>query len=138
MNLKVLLHVCDAYYCDYLTHTTFRFYLNDFQLKYPFSFLILRFLPQNHLALLKDRFLKKILLKRAKTLSLKTFLLKTPSFLSSNDHSCFELTLSPKDPYFLNSWFTCTSLYSNNVSRDISTPRLSLPVNVCLSHWRIA
>ena len=32
-----------------------------------FQFNILRFLLQNQLALLKDRFLKKVLLKRAKT-----------------------------------------------------------------------
>ena len=94
---------------------------NDFQLKYPFPFLILRFLLQNHIALLKDRFLKKMLLKRAKTHRLKHFYWKLPHFLSPNDPSFFELILSPKDPYFLNSWFTCTSLYTNNVSRDIST-----------------
>ena len=38
------------------THSTS---LNQFSVKYRFSFPILRFLPQNHLALLKDRFLKK-------------------------------------------------------------------------------
>ena len=49
-------------------HITFRFYLIDFRLNYRFPFPILRFFyPQNHLALLKDRFLKKLLLKRAKT-----------------------------------------------------------------------
>ena len=34
---------------------------------YRLSFPILRFLPLNHLAVLKDRFLKKMLLERAKT-----------------------------------------------------------------------
>ena len=29
---KVPLHICDTYYCSYLTHTTFHFYLIDFQL----------------------------------------------------------------------------------------------------------
>ena len=71
--LKVLLHVCEAYYCDYLTHTTVRFYLKRFSVKYPFPFLILRFLPQNHLALLKGWFLKKMLLKRAKPITLNIF-----------------------------------------------------------------
>ena len=32
-NLKVLVHICDTYYCNYLTHTTFRFCLIDFQLE---------------------------------------------------------------------------------------------------------
>ena len=45
----------------------------SFSVKYRFSFPILRFLPQNHLALLKDRFLKKMLLKRAKTRRLIIF-----------------------------------------------------------------
>ena len=43
------------------------FLLNQFSVKYTFSFPILHFLPQNHLVLLKDRFLKKMVLKRAKT-----------------------------------------------------------------------
>ena len=42
------------------------FPLNWFSVKYGFPFPILRFLLLNHLALLKDRFLKKMLLKRAK------------------------------------------------------------------------
>ena len=57
-------HMC---YYDYLTHTTFRFYLVDFQLDTDFPSQFYVFLPQNHLALHKDRFLKKMLLKRAKT-----------------------------------------------------------------------
>ena len=61
--------MCDSYYCDNLTHNTFRFYLIDFQLNtdFPSQFCGSLFLPQNHLALLKDQFLKKMLLKRAKT-----------------------------------------------------------------------
>ena len=35
-NLKILLHICDTYNCDYLPHTIFRFYLIDFQLKKDF------------------------------------------------------------------------------------------------------
>ena len=35
-NLKVLLHICDTYYLDYLTHTNFRFYIFDFQLNTDF------------------------------------------------------------------------------------------------------
>ena len=33
---KVLLYICDTYYCDYLTHTTFHFNLIDFQLNTDF------------------------------------------------------------------------------------------------------
>ena len=58
--------MCDTYSCDYLKHITLRFNLIDFQFN-TFPFPILRFLPQNHLASLKDRFLKKMLIKRAKT-----------------------------------------------------------------------
>ena len=55
--------MCDINYCDYNT-----LYPIDFQLNtdFPYNF---AFLPQNHLALLKDRFLKKMLLKRAKNTS---------------------------------------------------------------------
>ena len=31
---KVVLHICDTYYCDYLTHTTSRGYLIEFKLRY--------------------------------------------------------------------------------------------------------
>ena len=58
--------MCDTYNCDYLKHSTLRLNLIEFQLN-TFPFPILRFLPQNHLASLKDRFLKKMLIKRAKT-----------------------------------------------------------------------
>ena len=57
----------DTYNCDYLENSTFRFNSIDFQLNTDFPFPILRFLPQNHLASLKDRFLKKMLIERAKT-----------------------------------------------------------------------
>ena len=30
------MHVCDIFYCNYLTHTTFRFYLIDVQLNTDF------------------------------------------------------------------------------------------------------
>ena len=36
-NLKILLHICDTYKCDYLQQTTFRFYLIDFQLNIYFT-----------------------------------------------------------------------------------------------------
>ena len=36
MNTKILLHVCDSYDCDYVQHTTFCFYLIDFQLNTNF------------------------------------------------------------------------------------------------------
>ena len=48
-------------------HTTFCFYLIDFQLDTDFLSQFCIFLLQNHLVLLKDRFLKKMLLKWAKT-----------------------------------------------------------------------
>ena len=44
------------------------FLLKRFLVEYRFLFRILRFLAQNHLALLKDRFCKKMLIKRAKTI----------------------------------------------------------------------
>ena len=44
--------------------STLRLQFNRFSVKYRFPFPILRFLPQNHLASLKDRFLKKYDYKR--------------------------------------------------------------------------
>ena len=37
-NLKILLHTCDTYNCDYLPHITIRFYYFNFQLNINFSF----------------------------------------------------------------------------------------------------
>ena len=54
----ILLWLSNAHHISFL--------LNRFSVKYRFTFPILRFLPQNNLALLKDRFLKKMILKRAK------------------------------------------------------------------------
>ena len=59
--------MCDTYNCDYLKHNTFRFNFIDFQLNTDFPSQFCVFLPQNHLASLKDQFLKKMLIKRAKT-----------------------------------------------------------------------
>ena len=59
--------MCDTYNFDYLKHSTLRFNLIDFQLNTDFPSQFLRFLQQNHLASLKDWFLKKMLIKRAKT-----------------------------------------------------------------------
>ena len=57
-------------YCDYLSHTTFHFYLINFQLNTDFPSQFWDFYSKkNHIVLLKDRFLKKMLLKRAKNLS---------------------------------------------------------------------
>ena len=53
------------------------------------------------------------------------FSLKTPPFSSPKDHSFFKLTLSPKDPYILNAWFTCTSLYINRVPPGYLHPSTS-------------
>ena len=55
----ILLWLSDAHHIPFL--------LNGFLVKDSFPFPILGFLPQNHLVLLKDRFLKKVLLKWAKT-----------------------------------------------------------------------
>ena len=57
--------MCDTYYCDYLKHSTLRFNLIDFQLNTDFPSQFFGFLPQNQLASLKDRFLRKMLIKRA-------------------------------------------------------------------------
>ena len=35
-NLKILLHMCDTYNCDYVKYSTFRFNLIDFQLNTDF------------------------------------------------------------------------------------------------------
>ena len=56
----ILLWLSDAHCISFL--------LNRLSVKHRFPFSILRFLPQNHLALLKDRFLKKMLLKKYKNL----------------------------------------------------------------------
>ena len=58
--------MCDTYNCNYLKHSTFRFNLTDFKLNTDFPSLFCVFLPWNHLASLKDLFLKKMLIKRAK------------------------------------------------------------------------
>ena len=55
----VLLWLSDAHHISFLPI--------GFSVEYGFPFPSFRFLPQNHLTLLKDRFLKKMLLKRAKT-----------------------------------------------------------------------
>ena len=55
------LYICDTCNFDYVTHTMFCFYWIDFQLNADFPSQFYFFL-----ALLKDRFLKKMLLKRAK------------------------------------------------------------------------
>ena len=59
--------MCDTYDCDYLKHSTFRFNLIDFQSNADFPSQFCIFSKKNHLASLKDRFLKKVLTKRAKT-----------------------------------------------------------------------
>ena len=48
------------------------FLLNKFSVKYRLPFPILHFLPWNHVALLKDRFLKKILKKKPSAFFHKT------------------------------------------------------------------
>ena len=46
-------------------HTANLHLINQFLVKYRFSFPVLNFLVQNHLKLFKDQFLRKMLLKRA-------------------------------------------------------------------------
>ena len=57
---KILLHKYGTYNCDYLLHTIFYFYLIDFRLNTEISSQFCIF-SVNHLTLLKDRFIKKIL-----------------------------------------------------------------------------
>ena len=60
--------MCDTYSCNYLQHSTVRFNLKRFPVKYRISFpnFAVFFLQENHLALLKDLFLKKMHLKEQK------------------------------------------------------------------------
>ena len=51
--------MCDTYNCDYLKHSTFRFNLINLQLN---TDILSQFCVS-----LKDRFLKKMLIKKAKT-----------------------------------------------------------------------
>ena len=55
---------------------------NRFSVKYILPFQIWRFLPYNYLALLKDRFLKTMLLKRAKP---RHFCFFFPQIIGSNN-----------------------------------------------------
>ena len=59
--------MCETYNCDYLQHSTFHFNFINFQLDPDFSYQFCIFYRKNHLASPKDRFLKKMLIKRAKT-----------------------------------------------------------------------
>ena len=45
LNVNILLHICDTYNCDYLQHTTFCFYLIDFQLNTDFPYQFFFFYP---------------------------------------------------------------------------------------------
>ena len=76
MNLKIHLYIS--------------FLLNWFSVKYRLNFPILRFLPLNHQFFPKDRFLKKMLLNRAKTVAF--FFCKT---IGSNNYSTiiFKVTI---------------------------------------------
>ena len=55
------------YKCNYLPQTIFHFFLIDFQLNKDFPSEFRVFSPSNHLALLKDWFLKKNVIKEHKT-----------------------------------------------------------------------
>ena len=65
-NLKLFLHMCDTYNFVIICSIVYFVSTFDFQLNTDFPSQILRFLPLNYLELLKDRFFKKMLLKRAK------------------------------------------------------------------------
>ena len=85
------MHICDTSDARHIS-----FLLNRFSVKYRFPFPILRFLPQNHIALLKDRFLKKMRLKRTKTrrffFFVKTIGSNTSLTLIEHNFSFFEIT----------------------------------------------
>ena len=67
---KIPLYMCDSYHCNYLPHTHIRLYLIGFQLKRRISLSNFAFFYRKiTLALLKDRFLKKMLLIREKSVS---------------------------------------------------------------------
>ena len=67
-NLKrILLHTCATYNCDFLQQTIIPFSPNRFPVWNSFFSSQFRIFPLYHLVLLRDRFLKKMLLKRAKT-----------------------------------------------------------------------
>ena len=63
--------MCGTYNYDYQKHSTFRFNFIDFQLYIDLKISLSNFafftVKSLHLASLKDRFLKKMLIKRAKT-----------------------------------------------------------------------
>ena len=59
--------MCDTYNCDYLKHSTFRFNLTDFQLNTDFPSQICVFYRKMTKRHSKIGFLKKMLIKRAKT-----------------------------------------------------------------------
>ena len=58
--------MCDTHNCDYLKHNTFRFNLINSQLNTDFPSQFCVFTVKSPRSL-KDRFLKKMLMKRAKT-----------------------------------------------------------------------
>ena len=84
-NLKILLHTCDTYNWDYLPHTTFCFYLIDFKLNTNISLpIILLSLIVKSPTLLKNRFLKNLLIKRDKPVPFPSQNCRFRWFLHSN------------------------------------------------------
>ena len=61
------MHICDTYHWDYLLHNIYRFYSNDFQLNTDCRSKFCILCRKTTWRLLKDRFLKTMLLIRAKT-----------------------------------------------------------------------
>ena len=61
--------MCDTHNCGYLQHSTYRFNIIDFRLNTDFPSQFYVFYRKNHLALLRDRFLKKMLLKEQTTIA---------------------------------------------------------------------
>ena len=121
-----LLHTCYSHNCDYLPYSKVSFYQIDFLVRYRFPFPILRFLRPNHQALLKDRFLKKMLLKRANTRRLFLAKLQAQIFLLQNIDD-IQLTSKPSIECLLLVLVDCPQVdMSVLVHQALSVPQLGL------------
>ena len=109
--------MCDTYSCDYLQRSTFRFNLIDFQFNADFPSQFCVFYRK-----IRDRFLKKILLKRVNTRRLLFVCLFVCLFvfvLCRNIGSNNSFTLIENNFWFLryrslNSWKQYTIAYGQN------------------------
>ena len=103
------------------------FLLNRFSVKYRLPFPILCFFTPNHLALLKDRFLKKMLLKRAKT---KFQVFKIAKFE-------FKVTVhsSPLGKMYLETWKSANGKNDRHIRVDTSMYLYIQKVTFCDFVW---